>query len=308
MLHILNNLFKFSICLFFFWLALILLIATSTYLTNIPEKFTFGNNDTNGYSHQRSQEFQKWIRTNEQKKKGIIIGSSTAFRNIIPDSLDSDSISWFNLGSSLQTLDNSKIILEHICKKYHIDFVFIDYYPQIEKYSSFESCYDLIKNSTFDNVLKTKLILHSTLDLSLINQFVYRFIKNALNGKVYLKNETWCGDYMSRGFVAMTKEAPINISTYEKKKIPLNESKTLSAISEFLEKNKLPYVINIAPNTETSFELDYFMINKKKLYEEKLFQSPLINTFYYDSHHMTLQGASNYSQLIKNNLRNNINW
>jgi hypothetical protein len=301
MIRYFRKLLFFTIGLFLSYILLVLFIAISSNYTEFFEKFSFGNTDTNGFSFQRSNDFNGWISKNSNKKKNLIIGSSTAYRNIIPDSLNTSSASWFNLGSSLQTLDITYVLLEKITSEHVVDFVLLDYYPSIEMYSNFESSLDLIKNSVFNNQIKLGVLKNSDFHLKLFNQFGYQFVKNYFGGKTHLKPEVWSGTYVSDGFVAMENEKPISKPKFERL-IQLNESGYLKSIISLLKERKIPFVINVAPSLGIDYDLTFFFPGEKKIYSKEIFLNNNINHFFYDTHHMTLEGARIYSSKIKENL------
>lgn len=152
------------------------MIALSTNYTEIFEKYTFGNTDSNGFTHNRTLDFSNWI--SKKGKKGLILGSSTAYRNINPTILSSNDMEWFNLGSSLQTPDISLILLEHMLNKYKVEAVLFDYYPDIIEYNNFESTMDLIKNGNLSTQLKYQLAKNCRFNVEVFLQMIYRFIKN----------------------------------------------------------------------------------------------------------------------------------
>jgi hypothetical protein len=298
MTKFLNQVFKFLIFILFVWITGIALVGISTRFTKILEKYSFGLTDHNGHSYQRSTEFNNWVKT-EKRKLGVIIGSSTAFRNIIPDTFNTKETSWFNLGSSLQTPRNTMIILDYITEVYKIDFVLLDYYPNIELFSDFESSMDLVKNSTFSNAIKIEIIKKSDYDFRLLNQFLYRLFKNTLNMKTYLKNESWSGEYAGLGFVSMDSKIPICASKFKGSPKKIKESEKLKDIINLLNDRNIPLVINIAPCLGFKYSLHSFFPLEKKIYLSEIFNNPKIDSFFYDTHHMTLKGAKQYSSSIK---------
>ena len=301
MIRLIKVLLLFLFFFLIFWLIFAISISISAHFSSIPEKYTFGNTERSGFSFNRSVEFNDWI-CRTKKKKGIIIGTSTAFRNIIPDSLKSDEIEWFNLGSSLQTIDISKIILETIIKKHKIDFVLIDYYPPIHFFSNFESTLDLVKNSTFELELKLKLLQNSEFHLVLYNQLFYRLIKEKMNSPIHLKEDFFGGEYIRNGYVAMKSEKAIPIPKKTNSTRKLNENQTLQTIVEMLKREKIHTVINIAPSFYSDYELSTFFPNEQKIFIIEIFKLPNRDSIFYDSHHMTHTGSQHYSSLLNSKL------
>lgn len=81
-------------------LAGLVLIALSTNFTLKLEQKSFGHMTHWGSSFARIDEFESWAHQKPTQARGLIIGSSTAYRNINPYILSSAThIDWFNLAA-----------------------------------------------------------------------------------------------------------------------------------------------------------------------------------------------------------------
>ena len=105
----------------------LILIALSTNFTFKLEQKSFGHMTHWGSSFARIDEFENWAGQKPTKARGLIIGSSTAYRNINPHILqDRSHIDWFNYGSSGQPPKISYFLLQDAFKKTKLDYVLLD--------------------------------------------------------------------------------------------------------------------------------------------------------------------------------------
>ncbi|MFN5441131.1 MAG: hypothetical protein ACK5AR_04685, partial [Flavobacteriia bacterium] len=108
----------------------LLVIALSTNFTLKLELKSFGHMTHWGSSFARIDEFESWAHQKPTQARGLIIGSSTAYRNINPYILSSAThIDWFNYGSSGQPPKISYFLLQDAFKKTKLDYVLLDIYP-----------------------------------------------------------------------------------------------------------------------------------------------------------------------------------
>ena len=141
------------------WVGLVL-IALSTHFTLQLEQKSFGHMTHWGSSFARIDEFENWAHQKPTKARGLIIGSSTAYRNINPHLLSkATNIDWFNYGSSGQPPKISYFLLQDAFKKTKLDYVLLDIYPAVIALEGLESAHDLIYNSRLHPWLKTQLVV-----------------------------------------------------------------------------------------------------------------------------------------------------
>jgi hypothetical protein len=103
-----------------------------------------------GSTLERYADFERWSKAEHSKPIALIVGSSTAYRNIDPYILDSlTRYTWFNLASSSQTVEVSAALAKiAYARLRRIDVLLIDVYPEISDIKNYESVYDWVNNST----------------------------------------------------------------------------------------------------------------------------------------------------------------
>lgn len=288
--------------MFFAYVTLIVFVAMSTIITPKIENVTFKNSNIFGSTYLRSRDFSKWSTISNSKKKGIILGSSTAYRNINPYILrDVTHVDWFNLGSSAQSPTISLFLLRNAIRKTKIDYVLLDVFSEYIDDKGYESTIDWLKNSDLSNSSKLELVVQSPIDLKKINVFFYWMFKSWVPSKTYFSNPMNNGDYIGNGHVCYTPDSTINLKMTRKyKTMRIDANRTIQEIIFICKKEDIKLIINICPVIGVK---NISTLTHPFVFNNDDFASDINNYhLYYDTCHMTCEGATIYSYSIANKL------
>jgi len=305
---ILINLSVIILCILF----LVLLISFSSFYTNKLEGIIFKYKGVNelGSTYERSIDLYKWVEDNS-KDKGLILGSSVAYRNINPYILqDKTKIDWFNCASPAQSPSVSSALLKNPIK-YKTEFLILDLFSNIITNNGFESIEDWVNNSQFELGLKYKLISQTQKSIKLYIKAFYIWIRSKINPKLRFIKSTRNGTYLGKGFVCSPNGIyPIeSIDNSFKKVNYFNIDKLVNLVHKCKEKRiKLILVKPPVVNRVTRDNLEVFC-KRNNIYcidfEKNNFirrYKDQLNKMYYDNHHMTCYGAEIYSKELSNEL------
>jgi hypothetical protein len=269
----------------------LILIALSTNFTLKLEQKSFGHMTHWGSSFARIDEFESWAGQKPTKARGFIIGSSTAYRNINPHILqDHSHIDWFNYGSSGQPPKISYFLLQDAFKKTKLDYVLLDIYPKVIALEGLESAHDLIYNSRLHPWLKTQLVVRYP-NTKLMLRYLYFYTKRVIPSKAHIIYDPTNGTYTGKGFVCSNQPGLNKFKAARRvQKVP--DFQTLHDIAELCKANGAQLILNINPELGKSFRLAPIYLGFKVITSPN-FQNP---SYYYDSHHMTCEGANLYSE------------
>ena len=275
--------------------SLLLLVSVSTQFTPLIEKLTFGHVNEWGSTYQRSIDYNK----KKNKIDAIILGSSTAYRNINPEILKAaTNMEWFNLGSSAQSLQMSEALLRYLVlmNEHKPKLILLDIYESLLTNNGQESTLDHLKNANFSSSLKFNLWTKNPTYLGLI-QILYREIKKRTKGVIYFESSENNGQYMHNGFVCSPQQENSWQGNLTRKSLSfLKRNKTLLKVIETCKKNKIKLIVNVSP------ELGIFWHPSKSILDG----TPLLvhNEFtdsvklFYDTHHMVCAGSEIYSKSL----------
>jgi hypothetical protein len=277
------------------WFALAL-IALSTNQTLQYEYNYFGHRTHWGSSIERVAEFEHWAQQKSPHPKGLIIGSSTAYRNINPHLLSEQThINWFNYGSSNQSPKMSYFLLEQALQQTHLAYVLLDIYGPITNNNGLEAAFDLVYNSDLASWQKTKLLWHYP-NVQLWLRYGYYYTKNILPCPTYIIQDPTNGTYLKKGFVCSNQPALQHYNKAQQaqkiQKIP--DFPELQQIAKLCQAHGSKLILNISPSLDGDFLLPS-SFKKYPLIQIKAFHTP---RHFYDSHHMTCEGASEYTQRV----------
>jgi hypothetical protein len=269
----------------------LILIALSTNFTLKLEQKSFGHMTHWGSSFARIDEFENWAGKKPTKARGLIIGSSTAYRNINPHILQVHShIDWFNYGSSGQPPKISYFLLQDAFKKTKLDYVLLDIYPKVIALEGLESAHDLIYNSRLHPWLKTQLVVRYP-NTKLLLRYLYFYTKRVIPSKAHIICMPTNGTYTGKGFVCSNQPGLNKFkAAHRVQKVP--DFQTLHDIAALCKVNGAQLILNINPELGKSFRLAPIYRGFKVITSPN-FQNP---GHYYDSHHMTCEGANLYSE------------
>lgn len=276
----------------------VVIVAYSTNYTRKLESGIYGVNFQWGSTYQRSREFVEWAGKNDGPQKALIIGPSTAYRNIEPHILDSATgLNWFNLASSAQTLDNSYTLLKYAVANTKLSYVVLDAYEGAFG-ENYESTMDWIINSNLSFGKKYELFSNATADVKMINQFFYRSVKSAIRHKDHLNNDPSNGTYAGKGFVCSNDDGALKANSYPAQTYIMQPNSTIFKIAELCRSNNIKLIVNVAPvlskrNVMKGWPADYKIINN-----DELAAQPGAYAMFSDSHHMTCNGARIYTHYL----------
>lgn len=286
-------------------LAGLVLIALSTNFTLKLEQKSFGHQTHWGSSWERISEFETWAAQKTKPKaaqkqptaRGLIIGSSTAYRNLNPHIFsEKTGIDWFNYGSSGQSPSTSLLLLQHTFERCKIKYVLFDIYGPVVQLEGLESAHDLIYNSKLHFWLKTRLVC-SFPEGKLWLRYLYFYTKQLVPSKPYLIQDPKNGTYLKKGFVCSNQPALKQYNKVQKpQKVP--NFPALAQIAALCKAHGAKLILNISPSLEGPFQLPT-TFKKHPLIQINTFHNP---THFYDTHHMTCEGANLYSELVASEL------
>jgi hypothetical protein len=239
-----------------------------------------------------------WESQNSKLPKGIILGSSTAYRNINTDALmKKTSINWFNLASSSQTPEISSLIIRRIVKDTNIKFVILDIYGELSNVNSYESIFDLINNSRFNIKDKLNLLLIDP-NPKLMDIIIYRKIEEMTSGRLLRTPSGHNGIYLKNGSTySNQKKNKFPQHDLKFKLLEINNNESIKEIIKYCSEKDIKLIINIAPilftNQYSKIDYPYIIFNDELNIANKLF---------YDSHHMIGEGSIQYSKILGNKI------
>ncbi len=295
---------------FIFFSLLNLMIALSFYLIAINsnkypklEQYTFGLTNNFGKTYQRTKDFQNW-ESQKTIKRGIILGSSTAYRNINTNILDSfTNVQWFNLGSTSQTLSISFELLKYANRNKNINIVFLDIYIPLLTNNGQECALDLIKNSTFPLKTKINIVQKANKNSSIFKQLIYREIKKTNHHNHVLDN--YSNDtYLNKGFVINNN--PSKFCTNKEIQVLKVDYNNFKPIINYCEQHKIKLFINFAPIINTRYNQNS-SLNTSIIYNQDFITSKTKQNSFYDSHHMTVIGSYLYTHHIIDKIKWKLN-
>lgn len=273
----------------FIWVGL-MLIALSTHFTLKIEQKSFGHMTHWGSSFARIDEFASWATQKHTKARGLIIGSSTAYRNMNPHLLSkATNIDWFNYGSSAQPPKISYFLLQDAFQKTKLDYVLLDIYPDVIALEGLESAHDLIYNSRLHPWLKAQLVVRCQ-NTKLLLQYLYFYTKRVVPSKAHIIYDATNGTYTGKGFVCSNQPGLQHFNKPSKTQF-IKDFETLHQIAALCKVNGAKLILNINPELGKSFRLDP-VYRGFEVISSPNFQNP---EYFYDSHHMTCEGANLYS-------------
>ena len=283
------------------YFSLFILIALSTRYTKRGENYTFGINTLWGSTYQRSIDMNNWMLNASHQKHGLIIGPSTAYRNINPLMLDTATgMDWFNAGSSAQSVAMSFELLKKISGSTKIDVVLLDVFPPITGNNGYESATDWVLNSSAGITDRFKMMKTTQPDIKLINQAIYRSIKSKIGGKNYFTPGGKNGSYIAKGFVCSDDETGLTkMPAKSNKTSTTNVNSKLLPIIQYCKQHSIQLIINIAPELNATTQVIDNPQNATVLINDDFITSGTeAYQYYYDSHHLTCTGSTVYTNYL----------
>lgn len=277
----------------------LVLIALSTNLTLKLEQKSFGHMTHWGSSWERITEFEKWATSPSAKSRGLIIGSSTAYRNLNPYIFESHTaVNWFNYGSSGQSPAISLTLLQHAFERCHFNYVVFDIYGPVVQLEGLESAHDLIYNSKLDFWLKTKLVCGYP-EGKLWLRYLYFYTKQLVPSSAYVIEDPKNGTYLKKGFVCSNQPA---LKQYKKapKRYKVPDFPELYEIAALCKAHGAKLILNFTPQLGKIQKLHPAY---KSFYQMKHPEFCARPDLFYDTSHMTCEGANLYSEQVAQQLK-----
>ncbi len=286
----------------FAYVSLFFVVGLSTLITPKIESITFKNLNIFGSTYLRSIDFNIWAKIKNANKKGLILGSSTAYRNINPYILEeATNIDWFNLGSSAQSPNISLLLIKDAIQKTKIDYILLDLFSEYTNSNGNESAIDWIKNSNLSTPVKFRFLTESKLDVKKTNVFLYWSIKKQIPSKKYFSGLKNNGEYIGKGFVCYTPNSITNFNSQKNRKFRVIETNsTIQEIISLCKQKDIKLIINICPviGLKNISTIEYpFVLNNDDFVKDT-------NNFrlFFDTCHMTCDGSKKYSYTIANKI------
>jgi hypothetical protein len=271
-------------------------VAISTNFTPRLETQLFGQTNEWGNSYNRITDFKSWEKSLSNGPKGIILGSSTAYRNINPFILDDvTKMNWFNLGSSSQSPVVSLALLKQITESpsHDISFVLFDVSVPVIDNNGYESVFDLITNSKLEVSHKLELFSIEP-SLKMLNHLIYRSVKASLSGRDYLIKNQSNGEYLGKGFTCSpSANTEFHLSDFESGVQSLRMTQEINEIIELCKEEKIQLIINVSPvlNHTTRIEIRSDNIITNDEFNDS-------TAIYFDALHFNCKGSAVYSRKL----------
>lgn len=240
----------------------------------------------------------------------LIIGSSHAYRGYDVRLFQARGLKAFNLGTSSQTLLQTRYLVQKYIDKLRPKLILLDIYPSILNNDGLESTLQLLSISKPDSSL-SNMALHSG-DIKAYNSLLYYSIRNnpslfqfKLKDKPSKENT-----YVKGGFVENNSVGKI----FEQKKTRIifstEQHKCLEDIIYEFKKRKIDYFIFQSPIAKTRYtsiinnaEIDRELRSFGKYYNFNSDHSLNDNCFI-DDHHINSMGVKIYDKYVLDRILN----
>jgi hypothetical protein len=185
-------------------------------------------------------------------------------------------------------------LLQDAFKKTKLDYVLLDIYPDIIDLEGLESAHDLVYNSRLHPWLKTQLVLRYP-NAKLLLRYLYFYTKRVIPSKAHVVSNPAYGRYTGKGFVCTDSLALSHFDSVTKtQRVP--DFETLHDIAALCKQHGTKLILNISPELGKVYRLDP-NYRKFMVMSSPNFKNP---QHFYDSHHMTCEGANLYSEGLGN--------
>lgn len=241
----------------------------------------------------------------------LFVGSSHAYRGFDGRIFAKHGLSSFNLGTSSQTLVQSKFLLGRHLDRIHPKVVVLEVYPKMLMSDGVESSLDLLGNSKFDFGL-LKLVVSSR-NVRVFNTFLYAGFASLIGraGRFSEPRVVKHDTYIDGGYV----ERPIGLlhprqrDTFATQEIVVesNQLRALSEIIEMVESQGARIVLVMSP-IKSDYYKSYLGMAAYQTLLSGLAEYYDFNTIihlddkshYYDHHHLNQSGVEMFNEkLIK---------
>lgn len=222
----------------------------------------------------------------------LFIGSSHCYRGYDPRIFLRDGNTSFNLGSSSQTPLQSEILIKRHLSQLKPELVVVDVYPVVMQNDGVESTLDFIGNTPIQADLAS--IALSSKNAVVLNSLIFRYTRQKFGLDTMAIHRTTKGDdtYIPGGFVennaVMSESASHTPKALE---FADNQVEAFASIIEFLQENKVNYIIVQSPLPRTRYqsytnnaEIDSIFSSYGKYYNFNEMATVPDSLFFDDSH------------------------
>jgi hypothetical protein len=240
----------------------------------------------------------------------VILGASRAERSYDPQFFVNHGIEVFNFGTSAQSIQNSKILVDHILAgSSNTKEIWLDVYPASFKDDALESSADLIQNIGF--VEAPFEIARANKDFRMVNLILKRYF--CQNGDVPLANAS----YKENGYVAVDQTLSDELKNKLKNFHPYISSdfqvgeKSLRAFESILKicaEHHVTCRVIVSPVSDfgSQLELDRMLqvitpvLKSRNVTLVNLSKVPGIETalHFYDEKHLNVQGVKIFNESL----------
>lgn len=285
-----------------FYLVIMFVVASTTPFNADIEKFVFTNPTEVGSNYERTIELDGWISSKHNAgTAGLILGSSTLYRNVDPQILsEKTGIDFFCAASSNQCLANSLYILEYcLSTGKKIDHLFLGVDHVLWNLDGLECSTDwIVNNYRPQRKYIFQMAAYANHYLSWI-YYTYFIIKRSLPyTKDYLEPDPYYDEYRGKGFVCSNDQretrnmqADIPMQTMSRN----NHEALEKIIAICKEKNIL--VTLYVPKILNS-NLDRNFLNTIDAEKVDATMAPVYDSFFYDNYHLRCAGTVPYTLWI----------
>jgi len=285
-----------------FYIAIMMLIASSTVFTFEIEKFFFKYLHFGSHHYQRVAEFENWLADkNVEKPCGLVTGSSSICLNINTSILSKETgIDFFMAGNDGQPISNSLSVLKYCLRSgKKIDYFILGIDPLAWDMKDDGSALEWIvctENPYQQHLLE---MARTSRKKSIPILYSYLLVKRLLP---YSKNiqltPLASTHYVGKGYVCSSldrKKIPFEDSVFGRTIQPVNYNATFEIIQLCKDNNITlmmlkPKLVNFYGNADTLDKAGAMVINAKP--------APVDTSLYFDNYHMYCEGGTIYSQWI----------
>lgn len=258
---------------------------------------------TNEFYHLKGGDtFEKYQSFDKSKKHDVLfVGSSRAYRGYDPELFNKEGLVAWNLGTSAQTIRNSRIIIEHYVNSDNCKLLVLDLYPGAFNTLGLESSSDLIENvSETDAAVDVAISMEDSRALNLLTA---RWMTQGLPS-TYMTD-----DYKGLGFSTKTDTMALKKENLENDttsfKVNEEQLQEFDLLLDFCKKENINLLLVVSPTS------DYYSPSIHKSFLERI--NPFIEKYqftlwdyakelevktpdhFYDDSHMNYPGVEMFN-------------
>jgi hypothetical protein len=289
--------FIISILLFLLFLMvsypLLIFVWTSCSISELPNlKY---HKVANHHMHTRLKEVK-----NIKNVDILFLGSSHAYRGFDTRIFNNKGYTSFNLGSSIQTPLQTKLLLNRYLNQINPKTIIYEVYPPIFSNEGIESALDIIANDENDrfSIYMAFKVNH----IKVYNLLIYTLMKDLFNLNASYREpmEKDKDTYISGGFVERKIQYYKKKSESKDKKFVLNEDQSIAfnEIKRIAKEKNIELILVYAPVTSSLYYsysnnqvFDSIMTNNSRYYNFNKILSLNDSLCFYDSDHLNQNGV-----------------